>query len=194
LVEDLVNLSRLGQGKIRMNWGMGSLAELVASMASQLDAQMGEKHTLLVDFPPDLPSIYMDRDKVRSVLKNLIENAVKYSPEGGEIVLRAEQVTETSRAEEIGAPTPVPFVLVSVQDQGIGIPEHALPHIFERFYRVDNTPTRAVGGSGLGLTIAKALVELHGGAIWATSRVGHGSTFYFTLPLRSHSPAEEPGP
>ncbi len=192
LVEDLLNLSRLGQGRLRPNWSAVSLAELVASMASQLDSQMGDRHTLLVDIPADLPSTYMDRDKVRSILKNLIENAVKYSPAGGEIVLRAEQITEPARAAELGVSTPVPFLLVSVQDQGIGIPEDALPHIFERFYRVDNTASRAIGGSGLGLTIAKALVELHGGTIWATSRLGYGSTFYFTLPVRAHPPAEVP--
>lgn len=194
LVEDLLNLSRLGQGRLRPNWSAVSLTELVASMASQLDAQMGDKHTLLVDIPADLPATYMDRDKVRSILKNLIENAVKYSPAGGEIVLRAEQVTEPTRAAELGVSTPLPFLLVSVQDQGIGIPEDALPHIFERFYRVDNTASRAIGGSGLGLTIAKALVELHGGTIWATSRLGYGSTFYFTLPVRAHPPAEAPEP
>ncbi|MGC8874752.1 MAG: ATP-binding protein [Chloroflexia bacterium] len=194
LVEDLLSLSRLGQGRMRLNCSMVSLIELVAGMASQLDAQMGEKHTLLVDIPADLPPIYLDRDKVRSILKNLIENAIKYSPAGGEIVLRAEAVTEGARAEELGVSTPVPFVLVSVQDQGIGIPEEALPHIFERFYRVDHAASRSIGGSGLGLTIAKALVELHGGTIWAKSRLGHGSTFYFTIPLRTHPSAAGPEP
>lgn len=193
LVEDLLNLSRLGQKRMRMNWGMVIFGQIVASLASQLDAQMSKTHTLLVDVPADLPPICLDRDKARSILNNLIGNAVKYSPEGGEILLRAEPVADPAQAQALGVPSPVPFLLVSVQDKGIGIPDEALAHVFDRFYRVDNSVTRQIGGTGLGLTIAKALVELHGGVIWAKSNVGQGSTFYFTLPMRTRPPVVEEG-
>jgi two-component system sensor histidine kinase VicK len=103
------------------------------------------------------------------VLRNLVENAVKYSPEGGPIVLTAR-----ARPDD---------VQISVSDQGIGIEEQQLPHIFDRFYQVDSASTRKVGGSGLGLSICKAIVEAHHGNLWVESQPGVGSTFHFTLPL-----------
>lgn len=188
LVDDLLSLSRMSRGRMRMNWSMVTFYQVVASLATQLDAQMTDKHSLLVDVSEDFPPCYLDRDKIRSVLNNLINNAVKYSPGGGEIVLKVELIGETHGYAGLQVPTTAPFFLVSVQDQGIGIPPDALSHIFDRFYRVDNRSTRRIGGSGLGLTVAKALVELHGGVIWAESSLGEGSTFYFTLPLRDHPP------
>lgn len=190
LVEDLLSLSRLSRGRMKMNWSMTTFHQVVAGLATQLDSQMTERHSLLLDVPEDLPPTYMDRDKVHVILNNLIHNAVKYSPRGGEIVLHMELVDEPRRAEDLNVPTAVPFVLVSVQDQGIGIPPESLPYIFDRFYRVDNTATRQIGGTGLGLTITKALVELHGGTIWAKSQTDQGSTFYFTLPIREQAPRE----
>lgn len=189
LVDDLISLSRLSRGKIKMYWSKATFYQVVAGLSTQLQSLMTERHFLLMDVSPDLPPFYLDRDKVRVILNNLIGNAVKYSPEGGEVVLRAEAILSPEQAG--GIPTPPPCLLVSVEDQGIGIPEEALPHIFDRFYRADNTVTRQIGGTGLGLTIAKALVELHGGNIWAQSTVGRGSTFYFTLPLRDRPPEEQ---
>ena len=98
-----------------------------------------------------------------------MENAVKYSPDGGPIV-----ITARVRSDD---------VQTSVADRGIGIEEQQLEHIFDRFYQVDNASTRKVGGSGLGLSICKAIVEAHNGSIWVESRPGTGSTFHFTLPL-----------
>jgi signal transduction histidine kinase len=190
LVEDLLNVSRLQRGRLKMNWSFARLQQIAAGLAPQLDAQMTGKHSLLVDVPDHLPPLHLDRDKMRVILSNLVDNAVKYSPDGGEITLRAEQVTEFGRAAALEAPTQIPFILVVVKDQGIGIPEQEIPHIFERFYRVDNTATRTIGGTGLGLAITKALVELHGGTIWVKSKVGEGSTFFFTLPIREHPPEE----
>ncbi len=189
LVDDLIGLSRLSRGQIKMYWSKATFYQVVAGLSTQLQSLMTERHSLLIDVSPDLPPFYLDRDKVRVILNNLVGNAVKYSPEGGEVVLRAEAVFSPEQARDI--PTPPPCLLVSVEDHGIGIPEEALPHIFDRFYRADNTVTRQIGGTGLGLTIAKALVELHGGNIWARSTVGQGSTFYFTLPLRERPPEEE---
>ncbi len=194
LVEDLINLSRLSQGRMRMNWSKATFYQVVAALSSQLDALMSPRHRLLIDVPLDEQPSYMDRDKLRVILNNLVGNAVKYSPEGGEVVLRAEAIRSADQAQALGVPTAPPFLLVSVRDQGIGIPEEALPHIFDRFYRAGNSVTRQIGGTGMGLTITKALVELHGGSIWAQSRLDHGSTFSFTLPLRDRPPQSEEGP
>jgi len=191
LVGDLINLSRLSRGRMQMNWGMATFYQVVSGLATQLDAHMTERHSLLVDVSPEQPAFYLDRDKIRVILNNLVGNAVKYSPEGGEVVLRAEAVLSREQAHAIRATTPVPFLFVSVQDQGIGVPEEALPHLFDRFYRADNSVTRQISGTGLGLTITKALVELHGGSIWVQSELDQGSTFCFTLPMRERPPGEE---
>ncbi|MBN1483340.1 MAG: GAF domain-containing protein [Chloroflexia bacterium] len=188
LVDDLLSLSRLSRGRMRMNWTMASFYQLAASLATQLTGQMTDRHSLLMDVAEELPAFYLDRDKVRAVLNNLINNAVKYSPEGGEIVLRAELIPEDYSGPPLRASTPAPFLLVSVRDQGMGIPPEALPHIFDRFYRVDNSSTRKIGGTGLGLTLAKAMIELHEGEIWVESKLEEGSTFYFSLPLRQRPP------
>ncbi len=191
LVEDVINLSRLSRGRMKLNRSNTTFYQVVASMATQLDGQMSSRHSLLFDVPPDLPPFYMDRDKVRVILNNLIGNAVKYSPDGGEVVLKAELIATSEQARGLDVPTVPPFLLISVQDHGIGIPEGALAHIFERFYRADNTSTRQIGGTGLGLAITQALVELHGGTIWVKSALDQGSTFYLTLPIRERT-AEEP--
>ncbi len=112
-----------------------------------------------------------DPDRIVQVLRNLLDNAVKYSPQGGLVVVRGEL-----RESE---------VVISVADQGIGIAPEYLNRLFERFFRVKTGLGRHVVGSGLGLPIARNVVENHGGRIWAESQVGRGSTFYFTLPLRN---------
>lgn len=190
LIEDMLNLSRLSRGRMRMNWSMASFYQIVAGLSTQLDALMSERHRLLIDVAPEAPPFYADRDKLRVILNNLLGNAVKYSPDGGEVVLSAEPVLTVEEAERRQVPTAPPCILVGVRDQGIGIPAAAIPHIFDRFYRADNTVTRQIGGTGLGLTISKALVELHGGSIWVQSSEGEGTTFFFTLPLRSKLPGE----
>ena len=122
-----------------------------------------------MDFADDFPIVDADPLRIEQVLRNLLDNAVKYSPQGGMIVVRGE-------AQEKRA-------IVSVADQGMGIaPEH-LNRLFEKFFRVESVAGQHVVGSGLGLPIARTIVEGHGGHIWAESRLGEGSTFYFTLPL-----------
>ncbi|HEX6290333.1 MAG TPA: ATP-binding protein [Herpetosiphonaceae bacterium] len=182
LVEDLLNVSRLDAGKIKLERWVMALPKLVRELVAQLNAELDvERHRLLLDVPESLPPIYADRDRVRQILSNLLSNAIKYSPEGGEVVLHAEVL---HRPPASAPPlSPEPAMLISVRDQGIGIPEHELSRIFERFYRVDNSNTRRIGGTGLGLAITRALVELHGGRIWVESTPGQGSTFYVTLPL-----------
>jgi len=163
---------------VRLNQWAVSLRQIVSDLTTQLNNQISGKHTMLIDIPPHLPPVYADRDKVRQVLVNLITNAVKYSPNGGEIRLTISDNVELPPDHPRGK-----FVRIAVSDQGIGIAPEDLPRIWERFYRVDNGNTRRIGGTGLGLSIARALVELHGGRIWAESKLNKGSTFYFTLPV-----------
>jgi len=129
--------------------------------------------TLKLEAPDNLPLVQADEQRIAQVLFNLMSNALRHTPTGGTITASAELRDER--------------VLVSVRDTGTGIPAEDLPHVFERFYRADRSRARATGGSGLGLTIARQIVEAHGGQIWAQSWLGAGSTFAFSLPL----PAEE---
>jgi len=203
LVEDLLNVSRLDAGKLKLERWVIALPKLVRELVAQLNAELDvERHRVLLDVPDALPPIYADRERVRQILTNLLSNAIKYSPDGGEVVLQAAVLRHTTARSPqppalsfpgmaplvplpASAPAlpPEPALLISVRDRGIGIPPHELSRIFERFYRVDNSNTRRIGGTGLGLAITRALVELHGGRIWADSVPGEGSTFWVTLPL-----------
>lgn len=178
IVEDLLGVTRLEAGNVRLDRWAVSLRQIIGDLVTHLSNQISGKHTMLINVAPHLSPVYADRDKVRQVLVNLITNAVKYSPNGGEIRLTVTEDAELPPDHPKGQ-----FVRIAVSDQGIGIAPEDLPRIWERFYRVDNGNTRRIGGTGLGLSIAKALVELHGGRIWAESKLNKGSTFYFTLPV-----------
>lgn len=193
LVEDLLSASRIESGKITLNRWMVRLQQVIVEIINQLGTL--EHHRMLIRMVEPLPMVYIDRDKIKQVLLNLITNAIKYSYRGTEIEIivrtigtEREEEEEGEKGEEGGdivlPPDHPPglWVVVSVRDQGIGIAAEDLPRIWEKFYRVDNTNTRRIGGVGLGLHIVRSLVELHGGRIWAESVVGEGSTFSFTLP------------
>jgi signal transduction histidine kinase len=168
LIRDLLESSSIDAGLMKVELEPTRLNRLATSVVDDM-RHHSPKHRFLVDFPHDFPIVDADPDRLAQVLRNLLDNAVKYSPQGGLIVVRGE-----IQAHE---------VIVSVADQGFGIaPEH-LNRLFEKYFRVKASPSRGVAGSGLGLPIAQAIVEGHGGRIWAESRVGQGSTFYFTLPL-----------
>jgi len=135
------------------------------------------------------PTVLADPRHLRTVLDNLLENAVKYSPEGGVIEVRLRPVARSADAGAPGAPRvgaslrERPLLEIRVRDSGVGIPTEHLGRIFERFHRVDTRLTREVDGLGLGLAICKRIVELHDGEIWAESESGTGSTFHVLLPL-----------
>ncbi len=170
LVHDLDDLSRVVAGQIRLELQPVDLKELIDTAAARLQPQYEDKGVALhLEIPPGLPQVMVDANRMTQVLLNLLGNAVQYTPSGGQVVIRAW----AGRGE----------LAVAVQDSGIGIsPEH-LPHIFERFYRVDKSRSRAGGGSGIGLTIAQHLVEAHGGHLRAASAgPGQGSTFTIALP------------
>ncbi|NJO07164.1 MAG: GAF domain-containing protein, partial [Chloroflexaceae bacterium] len=176
LVEDLLSLSRLDSGKLNLNRWVVGLNQIIGELVGQV-GQL-ERHRLLIRIADPLPPVHIDRDKVKQVLFNLITNAIKYSPNGGEIELEVFEATDLPEEHPEGR-----WVLVRIHDEGIGIAPEDLARIWERFYRVDNTNTRRIGGTGLGLSIARALVELHGGRIWVASELNAGSVFSFTLPV-----------
>jgi signal transduction histidine kinase len=138
-----------------------------------------DKHHIVVDLPPDFPIVEADRRWIQQVFRNILENAVRYSPEGGLIVIRGEV-----RPAD---------VVISVADEGIGIsPEDLIP-IFEKYFRVRTASDYHIGGTGLGLPVARAIIEAHGGRIWIDSKLGEGSTVYFSLPkARVTTTAAEP--
>jgi PAS domain S-box-containing protein len=166
LIENLLEATRLQSGLMRLALGEVALDRLAERLVDRFAAQ--SDHTFVVEFPDNFPVITGDQERLRQVLSNLISNAVKYSPGGGQIAVRGEVLPDGVR--------------VSVSDQGVGIPPDELERIFERFYRVDDALTRTTQGTGLGLFIARSVIEAHGGRIWAESTPGQGSTFIFTLP------------
>jgi signal transduction histidine kinase len=171
LVSDLQELSRAEAKQLTLHPALIVPAVLIERARARLAPQYAEKGVSLeTDAPPDLPAVAVDADRILQVLVNLLGNALRATPVGGEVRVRASADADA--------------VSVEVVDTGVGIaPEH-LPHLFERFYRVDKARSRALGGHGIGLTISKALVEAHGGRIWASSAgAGSGATFGFTLPL-----------
>ncbi len=179
LIHDLLESSIIDAGLLRLEPQPVMLLRLAKSLTDDI-ANHTQKHRFLVDFPSHFPIVDADPQRIAQVLRNLLDNAVKYSPQGGLVVVRGEV-----REDE---------VVISVADQGVGIaPEH-LNRLFEKFFRVESGLGRRVVGSGLGLPIAQTIVESHGGRIWAESQLGQGTTLYFTLPLRGLSQELEEQP
>lgn len=173
LVEDLQELSLAEAGKLKLNRRSQDIARLIKKAVAVVRGRAATKGVSLAVELPELPAVDIDPHRISQVLLNLLENAVAHTAEGGAVTLTAERWGG--------------WVEVSVADNGEGIPAKDLPNIFERFYRVDKSRARATGGSGLGLTIAKRLVEAHGGKIKAQSEPGKGSRFSFTIPVFEES-------
>ena len=169
LIDNLLDASRLQAGGLKLNLSDVALNRLARQMADKFRTQT-DQHVLSADFPPDFPVIQGDAARLEQVISNLIGNAIKYSPKGGAI-----RVTGRVLRDE---------VIVSVSDDGIGIPPEEQARIFERFYRVDDALSRRTAGTGLGLYLAKAVVEAHGGRIWVESAHERGSSFSFALPRK----------
>jgi signal transduction histidine kinase len=170
LVNELQELSLAEAGELKLVYQTEDITSLVKQAVPPWQRQMAAKEiSLSLDLPDSLPPVTMDWQRVNEVLHNLLENAVAHTLKGGSI-----NVSAGARGK---------WVEVSVTDTGEGIPAEDLPHIFERFYRVDKSRARATGGSGLGLTIARRLVEAHGGTITVESKLGRGSRFSFTIPV-----------
>jgi len=170
LVDELQELSLAEAGELKLVYQAEDITKLVKQAVTPWQPQLAAKEiSLSLDLPDNLPPVNIDWQRVNQVLHNLLENAVAYTHKGGTI--------------NVAATTQGDWVEVCVSDTGEGIPAEDLPNIFERFYRVDKSRARVTGGSGLGLTIAKRLVEAHGGTITVQSKLGKGSRFSFTLPI-----------
>jgi signal transduction histidine kinase len=170
LVNELQELTLADAGELKLVYQEEDIADLVKQAVTPWQPQLAAKQiSLSLNLPDKLPPVNIDWQRVNQVLHNLLENAVAYTHKGGTINVNAVAQGD--------------WVEVSVSDTGEGIPAEDLPYIFDRFYRVDKSRARATGGSGLGLTIAKRLVEAHGGKIKVQSKLGKGSRFSFTLPV-----------
>jgi len=170
LVDQLLDLSRLESGELPLRREGVPLRGLVAEVLSEVEVVRSGREVRVEDrVPDDIPPVFADRERLHQVLFNLLDNAVRLTPPGGEVVVSAHRVD--GRCE------------VSVADTGPGIPAEHLPRLFERFYRVDTARSREDGGTGIGLAIARSVVEAHGGRIRAESEVGKGSVFTFDLPV-----------
>ena len=174
LVEDLRLVAETESGSFVLNRAPASLGVVVRESVEAVQPRAEAKGVnVSLELPPELPVFEFDKTRIGQVLGNLLENAIRHTPSGGNVTVSAQ--VEQSRAS------------VVVADGGEGIPTEALTRVFERFYRVDPSRARTTGGAGLGLTIAKQLVEAHGGSIRAESTVGHGSRFIFDLPVNGES-------
>ena len=173
LVDDLQELSLAEADELKLVCQAENIGDSIKQTAAGVQAQaMAKGLSVSIDLPDKLPLVNIDSHRISQVLRNLLENAVAHSAKG-------DTVTVTARQQEN-------YLEVAVTDTGEGIPAEDLPNIFERFYRVDKSRARATGGTGLGLTIAKRLVEGHGGKIEVQSEVGRGSRFSFTLPIADY--------
>lgn len=167
LITDLLDVSRLQAGALLLAMEDVALDVLARRVAQRFQHQT-DRHEIVVHFPDDFPLVKGDPMRLEQVLNNLVFNAIKYSPQGGRVRIRGQV-----RPDE---------VMITVTDEGIGIPATEQGHIFDAFYRVDDRSTRKTGGAGLGLFLARAIVEAHDGHIWVESEPGKGSSFSFALP------------
>ncbi len=167
LVSDLLDLSRVQWGQLHLQHSSFYLADLLAECVRSVQVS-AEQHTIYLDIQIQNTKIVADQMRIGQVIGSILNNAVKYSPHGGQIILKLQELEGD--------------YLLSISDQGIGISPEYLDHIFERFYRVRNTASRQYSGIGLGLYVAKAIIEGHGGRIWVSNNQGIGSIFYFILP------------
>ncbi len=188
MVAELLELSRIESGRVPIRLRPVSLAAVILPALERLTPQFDRAGlTLTVELPADLPPALADVERVQQVITNLVHNALKFTPSGGQVRVNARLSNEKPdwlpgyALETPPASTADRMLLVQVQDTGVGIPAHDLPRIFERFYKADRA--RSGGGTGLGLAIAKHIVQAHGGRISAASKEGVGSTFSFTLPV-----------
>ena len=183
LLENLRDITKLEETDA-MNLMRISLLDLLRHVTSEMQNQT-EKHIIRVQATTRIPLVKADPDKIETVINNLLVNAFKYSPQGGDIeieikVVRSEQ--ELRRLFEDAPALGLPCLIVSIADTGMGIPEAEQEQIFNKFYRINNKTVRTIPGAGLGLHICKVIIENHGGHIWARTRLPKGSCFHFSLP------------
>jgi two-component system phosphate regulon sensor histidine kinase PhoR len=194
MVRELLELSRIESGQAPFEMAPVTAADVVLPAVERLRPQAERASLqLTVDISPDLPQVQGDQERLHQVITNLVHNAIKFTPPGGRIQVSGQAVDLPNDGDALpvdhdkagDSPPPGRWVLIRIEDTGVGIPADDLPRIFERFYKADRA--RSGGGTGLGLAIAKHIVQAHDGYVWARSEEGAGSTFYVALPaLTSH--------
>ena len=181
MVTDLLHLSRIDNATSHLDVEMINFTAFITFILNRFDKMRGpdgeKKYELVRDYPITSVWIEIDTDKMTQVIDNILNNAIKYSPDGGKITVTMKTTDDQ--------------MILSISDQGLGIPKQDLPRIFDRFYRVDRARSRAQGGTGLGLAIAKEIIKQHKGFIWAKSEYGKGSTFTIVLPYDKDAVKEE---
>ena len=181
MVTDLLHLSRIDNATSHLDVELINFTAFITFILNRFDQIRGQdeekKYELVRDYPITSVWIEIDTDKMTQVIDNILNNAIKYSPDGGKITVTMKTTDDQ--------------MILSISDQGLGIPKQDLPRIFDRFYRVDRARSRAQGGTGLGLAIAKEIIKQHKGFIWAKSEYGKGSTFTIVLPYDKDAVKEE---
>jgi len=181
MVTDLLHLSRIDNATSHLDVELINFTAFITFILNRFDQIRGQdeekKYELVRDYPITSVWIEIDTDKMTQVIDNILNNAIKYSPDGGKITVTMKTTDDQ--------------MILSISDQGLGIPKQDLPRIFDRFYRVDRARSRAQGGTGLGLAIAKEIIKQHKGFIWAKSEYGKGSTFTIVLPYDKDAVREE---
>ena len=181
MVTDLLHLSRIDNATTHLDVELINFTAFITFILNRFDQIRGQdeekKYELVRDYPITSVWIEIDTDKMTQVIDNILNNAIKYSPDGGKITVTMKTTDDQ--------------MILSISDQGLGIPKQDLPRIFDRFYRVDRARSRAQGGTGLGLAIAKEIIKQHKGFIWAKSEYGKGSTFTIVLPYDKDAVKEE---
>lgn len=181
MVTDLLHLSRIDNATTHLDVELINFTAFITFILNRFDKMRGpdeeKKYELVRDYPITSVWIEIDTDKMTQVIDNILNNAIKYSPDGGKITVTMKTTDDQ--------------MILSISDQGLGIPKQDLPRIFDRFYRVDRARSRAQGGTGLGLSIAKEIIKQHKGFIWAKSEYGKGSTFTIVLPYDKDAVKEE---
>ena len=181
MVTDLLHLSRIDNATSHLDVELINFTAFITFILNRFDKMRSQdedkKYELVRDYPINSVWIEIDTDKMTQVIDNILNNAIKYSPDGGKITVSMKTTDDQ--------------MILSISDQGLGIPKEDLPKIFDRFYRVDKARSRAQGGTGLGLAIAKEIIKQHNGFIWAKSEYGKGSTFTIVLPYDKDAVKEE---
>ena len=181
MVTDLLHLSRIDNATSNLDVELINFTAFITFILNRFDKIKSQdenlKYELIRDYPITSVWIEIDTDKMTQVIDNILNNAIKYSPDGGKITVSMKTTDDQ--------------MILSISDQGLGIPKQDLPKIFDRFYRVDRARSRAQGGTGLGLAIAKEIIKQHNGFIWAKSEYGKGSTFTIVLPYDKDAVKEE---
>jgi signal transduction histidine kinase len=185
LITSLLDLTKIEAGKLRLQTGPFDLAETIQAAASSVHPQAIKKGlSLEVNIPQGLQRPELDQEKVRQMLVNLLGNAVKFTPKGGRITLRAGKAPRPPASSTGRFDSPDEYFALVVEDTGIGIASDQQERIFDTFYQVDGSSTREYGGAGLGLSIVRSYVEAHGGEVLVESEPGKGSRFTIILPWR----------